>query len=117
MAVPDFPHIFAAYFYHGEFAELLFCHIVNWVDKGLLPFTPSVEYSKYVEYSNIKECRKEKPLPTFIENKLMKQTLYGYSVNPLYRYISTVFGKEETERLFALYKVGTSKKWCGSTIF
>ena len=47
----------------------------------------------------------------------MKQTLYGYSVNPLYRYISTVFGKEETERLFALYKVGTSKKWGGSTIF
>ncbi len=39
----------------------------------------------------------------------MKQTLHGYSVNPLYRYISTVFGKEETERLFALYKVGTSK--------
>lgn len=33
------------------------------------------------------------------------------------RYISTVFGKEETERLFALYKVGTSKKWGGSTIF
>ena len=35
MAVPDFPHIFAAYFYRGEFAELLFCHIVNVVDKGL----------------------------------------------------------------------------------
>ena len=35
MAVPDFPHIFAAYFYLGEFAELLFCHIVNVVDKGL----------------------------------------------------------------------------------
>lgn len=30
----------------------------------------------------IKECRKEKPLPTFIENKLMEQTLHGYSVNP-----------------------------------
>ena len=27
--------IFAAYFYRGEFAELLFCHIVNVVDKGL----------------------------------------------------------------------------------
>lgn len=65
----------------------------------------------------IKECSKEKPLPTFIENKLMEQTQHGYSVNPLYRYISTVFGKEETERLFALYKVGTSKKWGGSTIF
>ena len=35
MAVPDFPHIFATYFYSGEFAELLFCHIVNVVDKGL----------------------------------------------------------------------------------
>lgn len=35
MAVPDFPHIFAAYFYRGEFAELLFYHIVNVVDKGL----------------------------------------------------------------------------------
>ena len=35
MAVPDFPHIFATYFYRGEFAELLFCHIVNVVDKGL----------------------------------------------------------------------------------
>ena len=35
LSVPDFPHIFAAYFYLGEFAELLFCHIVNVVDKGL----------------------------------------------------------------------------------
>ena len=35
LAVPDFPHIFATYFYRGEFAELLFCHIVNVVDKGL----------------------------------------------------------------------------------
>ena len=35
MAVPDFPHIYAAYFYRREFAELLFCHIANVVDKGL----------------------------------------------------------------------------------
>ena len=35
MAVPDFSHIFAANFYRGEFAELLFCHIENVVDKGL----------------------------------------------------------------------------------
>ena len=52
------------------------------------------------------------------KRKLFQLSLmHGYSVNPLYRYISTVFGKEETERLFALYKVGTSKKWGGSTIF
>jgi len=35
LAVPDFPHIFAAYFYRGEFAELLFCYAVNIVDIGL----------------------------------------------------------------------------------
>ena len=35
MALPDFPHIFAAYFYRGEFAELLFCHAVNTVDMSL----------------------------------------------------------------------------------
>ena len=65
----------------------------------------------------IKVSKKENPLPTFIETKLMEQTLHGYSINPLYQYISTVFGKEETERLFALYKIGTSRKWNGSTIF
>ena len=61
--------------------------------------------------------KKEKPLSTFIESKLMEQSLRSYQVNPLYQYISTVFGKEEVERLFALYKVGTSKKWNGSTVF
>lgn len=35
MAVPDFPHNFATYFYRGEFAELLFCHAVNIVDMSL----------------------------------------------------------------------------------
>ena len=39
LAVPDIPHIFATYFYRGEFAELLFCRIVNVVDKGLQVIT------------------------------------------------------------------------------
>ena len=37
--VPDFPLIFATYFYHGEFWELLFCYFVSRVDKGLQAFT------------------------------------------------------------------------------
>ncbi len=65
----------------------------------------------------IRVSKKEKILPTFIDGKLMEQTLRGYHINPLYQYLSDVFGKEETERLLALYKVGTSKKWNGSTIF
>lgn len=64
-----------------------------------------------------KPIRTEKLLPSFIENKLVEQSLRSYQVNPLYQYLSTAFGTEETERLFALYKVGTSKKWYGSTVF
>ena len=37
--VLDFPLIFATYFYRGEFRELLFCYLVDRVDKGLQTFT------------------------------------------------------------------------------
>ena len=40
-------------------------YIVDWVDKVVndsLPFTPSVEYSKYVEHSNIKEYEIDKKM-------------------------------------------------------
>ena len=76
-----------------------------------------VNKENWINEKPINVSKKEKAHPTFIENKLMEQTLQCYSVNPLHQYLSTVFGKEETERLFALYKVGTSKKWDGSTIF
>ena len=39
LVVPDFPLIFATYFYRGEFRELLFCYLVDRVDKGLQTFT------------------------------------------------------------------------------
>ena len=32
-------------------------------------------------------------------------------------FISNVFGTEETARLFNLYRIGTSAKWGGSTVF
>lgn len=40
-----------------------------------------------------------------------------FDINPLYRYLATVAGKEKTDRLFNLYKVGTSKMWNGATVF
>ena len=40
-----------------------------------------------------------------------------FDINPLYRYLATVAGKEETDRLFNLYKVGTSKMWNGAVVF
>ena len=50
LAVPDFLHIFAAYFYRGELAELLFCHIVNVVDKGLRVVTMEDKFEADRQY-------------------------------------------------------------------
>ena len=40
-----------------------------------------------------------------------------YDINPLYRYFCKVAGKEDTDRLFRLYRVGTSRMWDGATVF
>lgn len=55
--------------------------------------------------------------PSFIDNKIMTATLTRYDINPLYKYLASAFGIEETNRLFSLYKIGTSKMWGGSTVF
>ena len=40
-----------------------------------------------------------------------------YDLNPLYRYFTKVAGKEDTDRLFRLYRVGTSRMWNGAAVF
>jgi tRNA 2-selenouridine synthase SelU len=60
-----------------------------------------------------KVVQQEQPT-SYIENELMERTLSNYSINPLFVFLTGIIGKEETERIFQLYKVGTSKKveWC-----
>ena len=55
--------------------------------------------------------------PIFIYPKVVERSLADYGRNPLYRYLCGVFGETETTRLFSLYKVGTSNKWGGSTVY
>lgn len=47
----------------------------------------------------------------------VEQSMQRFDINPLYRYLVTVVGKEKTDWLFNLYKVGTSKMWNGATVF
>ena len=47
----------------------------------------------------------------------MERTLSNYSINPLFVFLTGIIGKEETEHIFQLYKVGTSKKWNGATVY
>ena len=55
--------------------------------------------------------------PSCIPDKIVRASLSHYDRNPLYWYLCGVFGEEETMRLFNLYRIGTSAKWGGSTVF
>ncbi len=52
-----------------------------------------------------------------IDINIFKGSLKRYDINPLYKYISGMFGDKETSRLFSLYYIGTAMKWNGSTVF
>ena len=69
----------------------------------------------------IKPVVKPSPDPqsqiSFLPYAWVEQSMQRFDINPLYRYLATVAGKEKTDRLFNLYKVGTSKMWNGATVF
>lgn len=53
------------------------------------------------------------PQTSYLPSDWVSQSMQKFDVNPLYRYLTKVAGKEKTDRLFNLYKVGTSKMWNG----
>ena len=57
------------------------------------------------------------PQTSFLPFDWVNQSIQRFDINPLYRYLTNVAGKEKTDRLFNLYKVGTSKMWNGATVF
>lgn len=64
-----------------------------------------------------------KPLPKpqyqipYLPSDWVEQSMQRFDINPLYRYLTTVAGREKTDWLFKRYKVGTSKMWNGATVF
>lgn len=55
--------------------------------------------------------------PSYIPSSYVLRSQSHYSINPLYQYFCRVFGESETNRLFDMYRIGTSAKWGGSTVF
>lgn len=55
--------------------------------------------------------------PSFIPPNTMQKTLSHYDINPLYQFLCKTIGKEAANSQFERYKVGTSKKWGGATVF
>lgn len=60
---------------------------------------------------------KPQPQISYLPYDWVEQSMQRFDINPLYRYLTMVAGKEKTDRLFSLYKVGTSKMWNGATVF
>ena len=59
----------------------------------------------------------QKPRISFLPSDWVEQSMRRYDINPLYRYFTKVMGKENVDKLFSLYMVGTSKMWGGATVF
>ena len=59
----------------------------------------------------------QKPRISFLPSDWVEQSMRRYDINPLYRYFTKVMGKENVDKLFSLYRVGTSKMWGGATVF
>ena len=57
------------------------------------------------------------PAPSFIDNALVQRTLSNFEINPLVTYLINRFGQETTIQVILEYKVGTAKKFNGSTVF
>ena len=91
-------------------------------------YTPREYFHDHPDVSQVRSQGLQKPSlpivknstpvpPTFIYPKVVERSLADYGRNPLYRYLCGVFGETETARLFSLYKVGTSNKWGGATVY
>ena len=55
--------------------------------------------------------------PSYIPLSYVLRSQSHYSINPLYQYFCHVFGENEASRLFEMYRIGTSSKWGGATVF
>ena len=65
----------------------------------------------------VRTAPEQKPPISFLPSDWVEQSMRRYDINPLYRYFCKVAGKEDTDRLFRLYRVGTSRMWDGATVF
>ena len=67
--------------------------------------------------SAVRTVPEQEPKISFLPSDWVEQSMRRYDINPLYRYFSKVAGKEDTGRLFRLYRIGTSRMWGGATVF
>lgn len=55
--------------------------------------------------------------PSFIDAKIVAQSLRGYAINNFHRFLVSRFGSVDAGELVQRYRVGTSKHWDGACVF
>ena len=65
----------------------------------------------------VRTAPEQKPPISFLPSDWVEQSMRRYDINPLYRYFTKVMGKENVDKLFRIYRVGTSRMWGGATVF
>lgn len=64
-----------------------------------------------------KPVPEQEPQISFLPSDWVEQSMHRYDINPLHRYFIRVMSKKDADRLFRLYRVGTSRMWGGATVF
>lgn len=54
---------------------------------------------------------------SFVENEIFEKSLNNRKRNKFYQFLVNRYGIEQTDKVFDFYKIGTSKRWPGATIF
>lgn len=88
----------------------------HFTPKDYFKDNPQVTVSESLAKPKV-QCVMQNVPPSFIDAEIMLQSLKQYESNPLYTFLVRTIGKEGTNKLFSLYKVGTSRKWNGATVF
>lgn len=71
---------------------------------------------EFIKPATPKKIEPVKPI-SYIDENLLQQSLSGNQHNNFTVYLSTLFDADTVEALRVKYKIGTSKKWPGSTVF
>lgn len=96
---------FAPFVGHENFG---YCHSCNKLYKP--------ENGTIVNPLDFKEAKKLVPI-SYIDNKIFEKSLSHKEKNNFYRFLANRFGVDKSNTAFNLYKIGTSNRWSGATIF
>jgi hypothetical protein len=100
-----------------------FAPFVGYEDKGYchscgVTFNPIEEKNEVKEKGDQRPFSPPPPKPlSFVDPRYLEKSLKAYDQNNFVQFLINRFGKSKAMRAIEVYKIGTSKRWPGATIF